>query len=275
MSVGNLGDVLELLHDAEPRWKTLRAVGRQWHHNPRASEVFERHFAAIEAGQPPGAVVRFTGYVPDGSQPPVPDENEERWRLWIERGGRTRAEFSMGNETVSVVFDGPTWWSWSPHAGGMTNRGATNHGHGSGPAGTLINPTALMGALRLELLGKDTLLGRDVFRVRGLPRARLGNEHENALHELGIGADDYLLSVDAERGVVLRSEARFRDQPFTVIEMTEVAFDADLPAETFTVVLPEGETFEDVSQRARAYWPRRRRFFPRGWQRKGSLSRRP
>jgi outer membrane lipoprotein-sorting protein len=268
--MGNLGDVLELLHDAEPRWKTLRAAGRQWRHNTRASEAFERHFAALEASQPSGAVFRLTGYVPDGSQPPVPNESEDHWRLWMERGGRTRAEFSISNGAISVVFDGPTWWSWSPHAGGMTNSGATNHGHGLGPAKTLMDTTTLLSALRLQFLGADTLLGRDVFRIRGLPRVRLGNQPDDGLHELGIGADDYLLSVDAERGVVLRSEARFREQPFTVIEMTEVEFDVDLPPETFTVVLPEGQTFEDVSQRGRAHWPRRSRFLRRGWQRKGS-----
>lgn len=269
--MGDLGDVLELLHDAEPRWTTLRAVGRQWRHSTRAGEAFERHFAALEASQPPGSVVRVTAsYTPDGSQPPEPDESEDVWRLWMERGGRTRAEFSVGKDTVSAVFDGPTWWSWSPYAGGMTNRGATNHGHGLGPAGTMIDTAAVLSAVRLEFLSKGTLLGRDVLRVRGVPRPRLGYGPDHGLNELGVGADDYLFSVDAERGVLLRSEARFGEQPFTVIEMTEIEFDADLPAETFTIVLPEGETFEDVSQRGKAYWPRRSRFVRRGRQGKGS-----
>jgi outer membrane lipoprotein-sorting protein len=269
--MGNLGDVLELLHDAEPRWTTLRAVGCQWRHNARASEVFERHFAALEANQPSGSVVRLTAtHTPDESHPPIPDESEDHWRLWIERGGRMRSEHSFGDESTTVVFDGPTWWSWSPRMGGMTNRGAENHRCGVGPAGVLIDTAAVLSAVRLQFLGEDTLLGRDVFRVLGVPRARLGLEPDHGLHEVGAGADDYLISVDAERGVVPRIEARFREQPFTVIEMTEVEFDADLPLETFTIVLPEGETFEDVSQRGKAYWPRRSRFVRRGRQRKGS-----
>ena len=268
--MGDLGAVLELLHDAEPRWATLRAAGHQWRHNARANEAFERHFAALEASQPPGSVVRLTAtYTPDGSQPPEPDEREDYWRLWMERGGRTRTEFSVGKDMVSAVFDGLTWWSWSPHTGGMTNRGATNHGHGLGPAVTLIDTAAVLSAVRLEFLGKGTLLGREVLRVRGVPRPRLGDEPDHGLHELGVGADDYLFSVDAERGVMLRSEARFRGEPFTAIEMIEVEFDADMPPETFTIVLPEGETFEDISRRGKAYWPRRRRFLRGGWQRKG------
>jgi outer membrane lipoprotein-sorting protein len=268
--MGDLGNVLELLHDAEPRWTTLRAVGRQWRHNARAGEAFERHFAAVEARQPGSVVSVSAGYTSDGSQPPEPDDSEDLWRLWIERGVRTRAEFAVGNETISVVFDGTTWWSWSPSMGGMTNRGAVNHGHGSGPARVLIDTSKLISALRLQFLGTDTLLGRGVFRVRGVPRPRVGDGPNDGHFELGVGADEYLLSVDAERGVVLRSEARFRDQPFMVIEMTEVEFDADLPPETWKVVLPEGETFEDVSQRGKAYWPRRSRFVRRGRQGKGS-----
>jgi hypothetical protein len=95
-------------------------------------------------------------------------------------------------------------------------------------------------------------------------------EPDPGLHELGVGADDYLISVDAERGVVLRIDARFREQPFTVIEMTEVEFDAELPPETFTIVLPHGERFDDVSHRGKAYWPRRSRFLRRGLRRRGS-----
>jgi outer membrane lipoprotein-sorting protein len=272
--MGDLGGVLELLNDAEPRWKTLRAVGRHWRHNARTSEVFERHFAAVQASHPSGAVVRLTGYAPDERQPQVPDESEDHWRLWMEHGGRTRSESSVGSEPLTVVFDGPAWWSWSPHAGGMTNSGDTNHRHGFGPAETLVDAAALLSAPRLQFLGTDTLLGRDVFRIRGLPRARTSHQLDYGLHELGVGADDYMLAVDAERGVLLRTEARVREQPFIVIEMTEVEFDVDLPPETFKIDLPNGETFEDVSQRGKAYWPRRSRPFPRMWQRKGVLSRR-
>ena len=92
------------------------------------------------------------------------------------------------------------------------------------------------------------------------------------LHELGVGADDYMLSIDAERGILLRTEARVREEPFTVIEMTEAEFDVDLPPETFKIDLPNGESFKDVSQRGKAYWPRRSRLFPRMWQRKGVFS---
>lgn|GEM_PF-2496883 len=272
--MGQLGDVLELLHDAQPRWDTLRATGRQWRNLPRATEAWERHFAAVQAGHPAGSVVQLTGYVPDGPQLPVPDESEDRWRLWMEQGGRVRSERAMGDEPLIVVFDGPTWWSWSPRMGGMTNAGAEHYGHGFGPAEALIDTSALLNTLRLQFLGADTLLGRNVFRLRGVSRVRTAYQPVDGLHELGVGADDYVLSVDAERGVILRAEARLREQPFIVVEMTEVAFDVDLPAETFTIELPDGQRFEDVSKGGNAHWRRRRRLFAPGWRRRRFLARR-
>jgi hypothetical protein len=274
-NVGELGDILELLQGAEPRWQTLQAIGRNWRHQPRANEVFERHFAAIEAGRAPGSVVRLTaGYVPKGPQPPVPDESEDQWRLWMEQGGRTRSESSVGDRSSIVVFDGPTWWSWSTDMGGMTNHGADNHQHGFGPAEGLLDTAALLSALRLESLGRGVVLGRDVVRLRGLPRISADRRPDHGLHALGVGADDYLLSVDAATGVVLSAAARLREQPFIVIEMTEVAFDIDMPPQTFTMELPPGETFEDVSQRGSRHWSPRPHRFARVFQRKGPLRRR-
>lgn len=248
--MGELGDLLELLQGAQPRWRTVRAVGRSWRHQPRANEVFERHHAAMEASSAPGSVAILTSaYVPDESEPPLPDESDDPWWVWMEQGGRARSESSGGGRSFIVVFDGPTWWSWSSYTGAMTNKGSEHHHHGFGPMEVLFDTRGLLNALRLEFLGRDRLLGREVVRVRGLPRPPPAYRPELGLHELGVGADDYLLAIDAQTGVVLSAEARLRELPFIVIEMTEVEFDIDLPPETFTVDLPEGEAFEDVSQR--------------------------
>ena len=94
--MGDLGGVLELLNDAEPRWKTLRAVGRHWRHNARASEVVERHFAAVQASHPSGQSSGSLATLPMSGQPQVPDESDDHWRLWMEHGGRTRSESFVG-----------------------------------------------------------------------------------------------------------------------------------------------------------------------------------
>ena len=264
--MGSLAEVLELLHDAEPRWTTLRAVGRDWHHSGRSQEAFEAHFAALQATNPPGSVVKLTGYAPAHPTPP-PDETEETWRLWIERGGRKRAEFLVGDDSVSVVFDGPTWWSWSARDGGLTNGGDANHGHGAGSSLVLLDTVPLLAALRLEYRGDDVVTGRAAFSVRGRLRGLDGVANTHALSSLGLGADEYRLAVDAERGVLLRCEARLRAQPFMVTEMMEVTFDGDLPADLFTIQLPAGVAFGDVSRHAPRQKPHRRWSFHLGRRR--------
>jgi outer membrane lipoprotein-sorting protein len=251
--MSSLAEVLELLHDAQPRWKTIRSAGREWSHTARSQQAFEAHIASMHATHPPGSVAVLRGYGPEVA---IPDATEEHWRLWMEHAGRKRAEFSAGGEVITVVFDSPTWWSWSPRLGGRTNGGHTSCGHGAGPSAVLIDTAPLLSALRLEFLGDETLAGRAAYFVRGVPRDEDSHESTLVLHGLGAGADDYLLAVDAERGVLLRIEARLGEQPFKVVEMSVVEFDTDLPAETFNIELAAGEAFADASLEMKP-WKRR------------------
>src|SRR5580704_15572710 len=54
-----------------------------------------------------------------------------------------------------------------------------------------------------------------------------------ALHPMGLGADEYRFALDAQQGVLLRSEARRANRPFLVLEMTEVRFDEHFDADMF------------------------------------------
>ena len=133
---------------------------REWHHSGRSQEAFEAHFTALKATRPPGSIAKLTGYSRvDG--PAAPDQTEAICPLWIDRGGRKRAEFSVGDDDVMVVvFDGPSWWSWTPRLRGRTNAGRPNFGHGSGASEVLIETAPLLAALRLEFLGDDVVAGR-------------------------------------------------------------------------------------------------------------------
>ena len=52
------------------------------------------------------------------------------------------------------------------------------------------------------------------------------------------GADDYLLSVDAEVGVILRLASRLRGEEYDVFEVSYIAFDEENPEGTFRLELP-------------------------------------
>ena len=239
--MSELGQLLELLHESGFRWRTLRAAGREWRHHARLGDAFRRSVPTDTGFR---HSVTVSSRRTDGRS--IGEEAEEPWRLWMDRAGKRRAEFALGDEMVVAVFDGPTWWSWSPSQGARTNAGLANWGHGMGPAPALVETTELLSSLRFEVQGRAYLLGRDVFQVRATPRDIDAPLPNFVLHGLGAGADEYRIAVDAERGVLLRSEARRAGLPFRIIETTEVAFDDDLAAEVFVIELPPGEEFDST-----------------------------
>jgi hypothetical protein len=250
--VTELGEVLELLHGSAERWRTIRVSGTEWRDEPLLREAFRRDMPVVR--RPPSgsgfsrsiSVSAGGGFVArvDGAEDP--HESVEPWRYWQD-GARQRAEFrSSGDETVVVVYEGDTYWSWSPSDGARTNGGRQNERHGLGPGPALLDTMALLSTLRFASLGRTELLGRSVIEVAAEPRPAPHLMMRMALHALGQGADQYRLLLDAERGVLLRSEARLRDRPFRVIEVTEVSFDEDFPESTFRVELTEGEEFDET-----------------------------
>ncbi len=237
--MSELADLLELLHTSDSRWRTLRASGRHWWHAPRTLQAFERGIRSRRGGR----TVLF------GREAETEEyaEREEPWRLWLAPPDRVRAEFLAGDETVTAVIDGDTWWSSSPSYGARTNQGDPRHSHGTGPGEPLVHTAGILPAVRLAIEGTVRVLGRPALGVRAtpLPEDPEGHWH-GSLHGLGSGADAYDLIVDAEVGVLLRSEAFLDGEPFKVLEMHEVVFDAELPPETFVLEAPGGEPFERV-----------------------------
>lgn len=98
--------------------------------------------------------------------------------------------------------------------------------------GELLQPAELLEQeLSLEVLGHARHLEREVLRVR----ARLGGWAER--REFGPEnlppADEHEFLVDAATGVLLRVANRFDGEDFSVREVLEVAFDEEIPPETF------------------------------------------
>jgi hypothetical protein len=118
-------------------------------------------------------------------------------------------------------------------------------GHGIGPGEGLIEPAVILPAVELNVIGRTEILGRPAHRLRAAPVGDGDWDGSFALHALGSSADEYELLADAERGILLRSEARLGGEPFRVLEITELALDDELSPGTFTLEPPEGETFED------------------------------
>jgi hypothetical protein len=235
--VSELGDLLELLHTSDQRWRTVRMAGREWRHEARLLEAFHR-----EAARHRGAVAMY-GH---GTGAPKPIEREDRWALWVAPEGRVRAEFSVGEEEMIVVLRGNQWWHWSPSTGGQTNAADPSEGgsHGTGPGAALLETAGILPALSFEITGRAEAAGRSAFAVRATPVLSERDFHVmSGLHGIGSGADKYRLLVDAERGVLLRAEALLGDELFRTLEANEIGFDEELPPETFVLELAAGQAF--------------------------------
>jgi hypothetical protein len=217
------------MHTSTNRWASLRAAGREWRHSVRAMEAWQRSIP------PESQAVTYLGGPEDE---PGPEETVEQWRVWLAKPDRIRAEFVVQGKSVTAVVLGETWWSWSASQGAMTNAGDPHSSHGTGPAYALIEPAPILPAIELQVVGRSSFLRRTVLEVMAWPSALDEDDEEadflrGATHGLGSGADKYRLLVDAERGILLRAEALIRGEPFRILEMDEVAFDEDLPEETF------------------------------------------
>jgi hypothetical protein len=164
----------------------------------------------------------------------VPDEVEKEWQLWL-AGPRKRAKFAAGPGNVDVVFHEST--SWSNGLGvSRTNSGASNASDGVGPGEHLIRTADYVPPTEIASVSLGSRLGRETLEVVVRMRHGLERRRGPGLHGLVIGdADPILLDIDRERGVILRAESSYQGSVYLVLETTDVAFDQELPSDTFEI----------------------------------------
>jgi outer membrane lipoprotein-sorting protein len=241
--MSEVGDLLELLHGARHRYRTVRLAMRTWGHVERSRRAFEQGRERACAWTAYGMISVSAGGL--GRDADRPETQEHVVRLWLEQGGRVREEADRDGDTRIVVQDGATWWMYSERLGAMTNSGDPNHHAGAGDqARWLLDPSELIPRLDLEPVGRRSVAGRAGIVVQAVSRE--GDEHLTQLGLRLMGADGLELVVDVERGVVLRLAALIDGDEYLVEELQEISFDEDFPATTFAIELPAGETFRSV-----------------------------
>jgi hypothetical protein len=231
LNVSDLGEVLELMHTSSQRWSSLAMDGFEWRNLKAFARAWEHHLSELHKSQSVQTLSAFRVDGIDGREPA--EESREPWRIWLAKPDRRKAQFQVGDELVTAVFVGNWWWGWSPSAGFRTNGGASNASHGFGPAEALVDPASHLTSLDMRVDGRITFLSRPAFRVTAAPRVNEPAGFNRTLHMLGTGADEYQLVVDAEVGVLLRTEARYQGDAFRVIETGQIAIDESLGDKVF------------------------------------------
>ena len=240
----DLAEVLRLLHDSDRRWRTLRAEGDQWSDSERSREAFLR-------AVPPGSVVSSRGT-------PGPVGWDPTWKLWFDLP-RFRADFGAPHRRMLIIGDGRRQAFSNPASELLRVTEERADRPHVGPPNELLWPSSLPSALRLEVVGRRRVLGRDALVVRGRPRP----DTERRGPSRFTGADEVEFALDAERAVLLWMEQRLDGAPFRRVAMTSIAFDEDLDPALFEI--PDSA---EVSERSLAV-PAERRPAPAPHPRQG------
>jgi len=157
---------------------------------------------------------------------------DETHRVWVRRPDRLRAEHDGQAGTSVIVRSRPLWWMWHPDHGGVSGDDReVGLGH-TGELTHLLDPTPLLGVARLEELGEEETMGRRAVRLRAEPRTA-EDVIEPGWH---VTAEGLELLIDLERGVALSAGST---------TLTEVAFDEEIPPETFVLRFPARTTPKD------------------------------
>jgi hypothetical protein len=245
--MSGLGDILELMHTAYGRAKSVRAVYREWTGPDRWAEAARRWAELHSSGS-----VHILGSDLVGAGPAV---DEHMHRVWWTPGPRWRVESQPGHDrdADTTILDGPRWWTLAePRRTGSRDRpGWAPFAYRAGDYITNLGPD---GSVDLRIAGSvphrfielmldpASLLSSTVFGASGASE-HLGRPTMEAVARWRRGidlvyidwpyADEMRLSVDVEYGGLLRLAFALDSEPFLRIDAQEIAFDEALPASLF------------------------------------------
>ncbi len=224
------GDLLELMHGASGRVSSVRAIIVDRRRPELLERAFRRFAERVE-------FARGGGYfhVPLGGVAPGEQAEEHVWRIaLLAEPGRFRRERTGPDAESVLVVDGNRWWDWSPAFGLRSHEVERGISHGGGFE--LLDPSQFLVGFSLEPLGEAVVAGRPARRVR----VRSTETFANRPLVLDPGVEEAEVLLDAERGLILRRAALVDEEEASVLEVEQIAYDEELPPETFVFELPPG-----------------------------------
>ena len=224
--MSELGQLLELLHDAHREVGTFQAEYRDWA-RPRPTSELVVHRQNPDDGHPR---VHWRG---SGPFPPALGRTR---RIWQQQPACLRVEVHRDKTLVRFgVLNRARWWWWDAVRGLDTSEAPTDDRDAWWVppllAPLLFEPVRLLSALRLMPAGRGVRAGREVLCARALPRAAGSPpipEHE--------------FEFDAEHGTMLRHVISENRVLVSVAEAIAVAYHRPIRPEHFVFVAPDGKS---------------------------------
>jgi hypothetical protein len=216
--MGDLGNLLELLHTARDRFTTIRATVHYWYNRPLMREAHQR-WEAKQYGGIDIAVSDSTSPPPRQSQGGI---QRRIFRLWLQkeplrwRDEVDRKDGKGASVEVEVGDASRLYWEHRALALGF-------------------DPSPIISDFSLEPLGRAVHAGREAIKVKARPRSK-----EYDPWELWMEVDEYELLVDAERGILLYTSVWIDSQWVAAFDIAKVVFDEELPEGLFAIPSPQG-----------------------------------
>ncbi len=213
--------------------------GREWQDTVILGQALEATTARKQASG--ASVTKITIGDPDR---PQPKELEHTWTLWLAPPWK-RATYTVDTSAVDVVVHGTTWWS---NSRGVSRSNESidpaRYGHGLGYGEDLVRTPDYATRLEVAEVEAGLWIGRPTLEVhaRAVHHPR---ERGQRLHGLVIGdADRIDLSVDRDRGVILRAASWFEGSMYRTVETLDAAFDETFAADAFKIEPFPGRDWE-------------------------------
>lgn len=236
--MSELGDVLELLHGAAGRVRTLTATLLVWYDEERGMRAAEA--AQQRAGDGPVAVLYHAGR----GAPPPPRRYEQQTLVHYHHPGRYRLHRQATTHVhrthdVLQVCDGEREWTYV-----AAERKAYVQAAGQQELLRLLDPSWLVAACVLSVAGRSAYEGRLAVELDGRPRPDPEALHVG--HHMDWGAEGLRAVLDAKTGLLLSLTSRFDGEPYKVERLTDVLVNQPVDDELFRFTPPQGVRVDDL-----------------------------
>jgi hypothetical protein len=220
--MGELGELLELLHDAHAGVRTFEVEFRDWVSRAPSHKL---EVSYSEAGKPQ---LEWLGGGPWATQ------GLTTRRFWLQTPDLLRVEILRGDALLRLgVRNGTRWWSWDAERGATSGEALPDE-RGVFPMPQLVvapvlDVRGLIQVMRFEPAGTAERAGRPVLCARALPRTQPPRR----------GALSYEFEFDAEHGSLLR-RAEFEDGECVLERQArEVLYNSEIKTECFVFAAPD------------------------------------